>query len=150
MITCISGLKGKFPIHTAVAYWYRGHYIYGTTGNPIEPVPFATKEIHIIGTTANTAPIYDPNDVDLKWEFELLALHKSMLNEWDNITRDKAAELAGKATAEQNVNPENAQLETKGVAQTGVYQSMPRADCGNSGDIQKYPVTASVCPQTLH
>jgi hypothetical protein len=99
----ISGIEGKHPIRVGVAYWYRGHYLYGPHGNPIEAVPFATKEIHIVGTTPDTAPPYNSQDPALEDERKIAALHSSMLHEWDNMqqAKDNIAEPPVEAFASQ-------------------------------------------------
>ncbi|KAF2687470.1 hypothetical protein K458DRAFT_429379 [Lentithecium fluviatile CBS 122367] len=92
MLVHVSGISNKHPIQTGVAYWYRGHYLFGLQGNPVEPVPFATKEIHIIGTTPETAPKYEVQDPMLVEEYEIAALYRSMVHEWENRPKEGVAE----------------------------------------------------------
>jgi hypothetical protein len=74
----VSGIQGQQTLELGVAYHYRGHYIYATAGNPIEPVPFSTKKgINIIGTVQHLAPRYDSNAPDLVPEPSIAALNKS-------------------------------------------------------------------------
>ncbi|KAF2473301.1 uncharacterized protein BDR25DRAFT_387455 [Lindgomyces ingoldianus] len=77
----ISGFRGDFAITTALAYYYRGHYIYGPTGNPIEPQQFTNGRINVAGVTATAAPSYDPHSPRLRSENEVAALWKSKINE---------------------------------------------------------------------
>jgi hypothetical protein len=99
----ISGIRGKHPIRVGVAYWYRGHFLYGSHGNPVEPVAFATKEVNIIGTTVDTAPPYNPHGVDLENEWEIAALHKGMVHEWEKMMEkeEEATESPAEAFAKQ-------------------------------------------------
>lgn len=89
----MSGFHGLHRIEVAVAYWHRGHYIYGPARNPIEPLQFSTKkELMIIGTTADTAPIYTLDGRDLVLESDVGALRKAML---DQFMRQKMSEPHG-------------------------------------------------------
>ncbi|KAF2787432.1 hypothetical protein K505DRAFT_396698 [Melanomma pulvis-pyrius CBS 109.77] len=78
----ISGFHGQHAIEVGVAYWYRGHYIYGPARNPIEPLQFATKKgIMIAGTVIETAPPYVRSDQTCIMEYEVGALRKAMMKE---------------------------------------------------------------------
>lgn len=101
VIVSISGIQGRHPISVGVAYWYRGHFLYGPHGNPVEPIPFATKEIHIIGTTIDTAPPYNPHSMDLEDEREIAALHRGMIREWENMLEENSIKPHTEAFAEQ-------------------------------------------------
>ena len=73
-----------------IAYWYRGHYIYGPAFNPIQPITFANKkEIMIAGTTAETAPPYAQFDKDRVSEVTIAALEKAMHAEWMRQLEEK-------------------------------------------------------------
>ena len=54
------------PLRVGIAYWYRGHYLYGAALNPVEPQPFATKKkVLLNGVQRESAPIYSQTDEDL-------------------------------------------------------------------------------------
>jgi len=90
----ISGFHGQHSMEVGVAYWYRGHYLYGPARNPIQPLQFATKkEVMVMGTAAETAPIYKVSHSKYNlatvhsvgervFEHEVGALRKSMEHEW--------------------------------------------------------------------
>jgi hypothetical protein len=90
----ISGFHGQHAMEVGVAYWYRGHYLYGPARNPIEPLQFATKkEGMVMGTAAGTAPIYKVSHSKYNiatvdsvrervFEHEVGALRKSMEHKW--------------------------------------------------------------------
>ena len=62
----ISGVEGMHPLRVGIAYWYRGHYLYGAALNPVEPQPFATKKkVLLNGVQRESAPIYSQTDEDL-------------------------------------------------------------------------------------
>jgi hypothetical protein len=66
MLFCISGVQGLHSAHEAIAYYYRGHYIYAAPGNPVVPLPFPTKgKLLVSGVTADCAPAYDRGDRSL-------------------------------------------------------------------------------------
>jgi hypothetical protein len=77
----ISGFTGLHPVRTGIAYWYRGHYLYGAVGNPIEPQLFATKgRLMLSGIRSESVPVYDPRDGSLVPEHTIKALEKTMQN----------------------------------------------------------------------
>jgi hypothetical protein len=90
----ISGFHGQQSMEVGVAYWYRGHYLYGPARNPIQPLQFAMKkEVMIMGTAVETAPIYKVSHSKYNlatvdsvgervFEHEVGALRKSMEHEW--------------------------------------------------------------------
>lgn len=60
---------------------YRGRYLYGSVGNPIDPQPFATKgKLVLSGNMSETVPKYDERDPTLKEEYTVASLYKAM---WD-------------------------------------------------------------------
>jgi hypothetical protein len=66
MLFCISGVQGLHSAHESITYYYRGHYIYATPGNPVVPLPFPTKgKLLVSGVTADCAPAYDRGDRSL-------------------------------------------------------------------------------------
>lgn len=88
----ISGFTDKHPIETGVAYFYRGHYLYGAIGNPTTPVTFASKkEIMVVSTTTDTAPEYNQRAPGLQAEHTIAALHKSMVHEWEARPKEPVA-----------------------------------------------------------
>jgi hypothetical protein len=102
----VSGIQGQQTLEVGVAYHYRGHYIYGTAGNPIEPVPFSTKKgINIIGTVQHLAPRYDPNAPDLVPEPSIAALNKSRHHAWN---AQKEREQQDKEEVKQALEAEQA------------------------------------------
>jgi hypothetical protein len=88
----ISGIQGQHSLETGVAYHYRGHYIYACpAGNPIEPVPFSTKNgINIIGTVRYLAPRYDAHARGLVHEESVGALSKACWQEEKRMEDAKA------------------------------------------------------------
>ncbi len=74
-----------------MAYFYRGHHLYGELGNTIVPIPFATKEIHVVGTVSGEAPPYHRKDPRLVEEKTIAALFKSMTHEWENLCTQEAS-----------------------------------------------------------
>jgi hypothetical protein len=90
----ISGFHGQHSMEVAIAYWHRGHYLYGHTRNPIEPLQFVTQnQAMIVGTAAGTAPIYEVSQSNHStatvdsvrgrvYEYQVGALRKSMEYEW--------------------------------------------------------------------
>jgi hypothetical protein len=110
----ISGIRGRHPIETGVAYWYRGHYLYGIYGNPLEPVSFATKEIHILGTTMDSAPPFDRHEPWLQEEGEIAALRKSMVHEWQKMMMDGVAEPSAEIFAGQLTMPRIVEVDDQG------------------------------------
>lgn len=89
----ISGFVGQHPIETGVAYWYRGHYLFGQAGNPVQPLLFPTKkEILIVGTTADTAPPYNEKDSNHVNERSVAALDKSKRHEWRDPPTEEEVE----------------------------------------------------------
>ncbi|KAF1959878.1 hypothetical protein CC80DRAFT_584583 [Byssothecium circinans] len=87
MSVFISGFRGLHPIDVGIAYYYRGHDLYGPSRNPIMPVSFATKrEIMIVELASDCAPAYDPNDPTLQDESKVMAFYKSKVSEWERRT----------------------------------------------------------------
>ncbi|KAF2267955.1 hypothetical protein CC78DRAFT_590193 [Lojkania enalia] len=79
----ISGIEGLHPIRVGVAYYYRGHYIYGRSMNPLEPLPYSTKtkRMTIAGTIPGSAPPYDQHGMNLVRESDVGALSKAIVSE---------------------------------------------------------------------
>lgn len=76
---------------TGVAYGYRGHYLYGPLGNPIEPVSFSTKTgIQIRGILDPNIPPYNKDAEDLVDEEEVAHL----LNAGHHFLAEKKEENA--------------------------------------------------------
>jgi hypothetical protein len=90
----INGFHGQHSMEVAIAYWHRGHYLYGPTRNPIEPLQFVTQnQAMIVGTAVGTAPIYEVSQSNHStatvdsvggrvYEYQVGALRKSMEYEW--------------------------------------------------------------------
>jgi len=87
----ISGFTGLHSVELGVAYWYRGHYLYGRLGNPVEPVPFTTKGPIQVRGILTDAPEYNANDSSLRSEKDVLALYKAQVHEWNNKVKTNGA-----------------------------------------------------------
>jgi hypothetical protein len=89
----ISGLQGKHTMETGIAYFYRGHDLYGPMRNPLMPVSFPTKsEVLVVGLTYDCAPHYNPANPTLRDERQVCALGRSKFHEWENRSKETAPE----------------------------------------------------------
>lgn len=98
----ISGFQHIHSLTVGVAYYYRGHYLYAyPQRNPIEPVPFSTKQkgVRILGLIHDRAPAYDPKDPSLVCESNIRALERSCFHERESreINRRESEEPAHNA-----------------------------------------------------
>ncbi|KAF1968809.1 hypothetical protein BU23DRAFT_256414 [Bimuria novae-zelandiae CBS 107.79] len=96
----ISGFGGQHPIDVGVAYWYRGHYVYSEAGLPIQPLPYATRKgVHIMGSTYDSAPPYQPGIG--RDESEVAALYWSKHWCWEQEQEREKVRLANEQEQEQ-------------------------------------------------
>ena len=118
----ISGFVGMHTIETGVAYWHRGHYIYSTAGIPVEPIQFATKKgIHIFGTTVDTAPLLQLDAPNNRPEYEVAALHRSMVHAWEE--QETQAKEAKEGGAFVGQDEEIQRLAPKTTETTGKFET---------------------------
>ncbi|PSN66755.1 hypothetical protein BS50DRAFT_666735 [Corynespora cassiicola Philippines] len=121
----ISGLMGLHPLEKGIAYYYRGHYIYGQALNPIEPMPFATKKegMMVAGIVDANAPLYIPNAPNLEPEQKFQALNNSMIYEWARQQQEKS-----------EIEPEDSNPQAQGnqtAAQMPTIQEAPESQQSN-------------------
>ena len=90
----ISGFSGHHDLETGIAYYYRGHHIYGINGNPIIPQVTHMKKLKTLVGTVDSAPPCDPNHPDLIDERQVLALDRMEFNLWEEQQKmsEEAAE----------------------------------------------------------
>lgn len=99
----ISGLQGQHSLEVGVAYYYRGHFIYAPSRNPIEPVPFSTRTgIQIVGTRAELAPRYEADGKSLVSELTISALNKSCHRIWHAQKEEEQQKQQNEDTAKNS------------------------------------------------
>ncbi|CAI6340359.1 unnamed protein product [Periconia digitata] len=97
----ISGLRGNHSLEVGIAYYYRGHHLYGPKGNPVMPMGFSTRQtITLSGLAPDFAPPYDYNDPTLLEETQIQAFDWAKRAEW------KRQQAEGQSTATSNAEGE--------------------------------------------
>ncbi|OCK86231.1 hypothetical protein K432DRAFT_438645 [Lepidopterella palustris CBS 459.81] len=55
----VSGIAGPLPVHVAVPYFFRGHYLYDEFLQPVEPATYANQTTLALRRAVHAAPPYE-------------------------------------------------------------------------------------------